>query len=158
MPHNETPFDSEKYEGFWHATNIEGGSDKCKIHIILRDFSYDGIDNRVKQIENAANLARRKYPKAKIDVKIRDQYENMRKYVDQNPRPVELARKAILENGLTPVEGGIRGGTDGATMSKNGLVTPNLGTASYNHHGRYEYLDIQEFEQMIQIVVSLMKK
>ena len=82
----------------------------------------------------------------------------MKSYVDKKPQVVELAKSALSRNGLTPRLLPIRGGTDGATFSKYGLVCPNLGTGSYNHHGRFEYLDIQEFEKMVQIVVTLMKK
>ena len=85
------------------------------------------------------------------------QYVNMKKYVDRKPMAVRRARNALKKNGLEPVMGAIRGGTDGATFSKNGLITPNLGTGSYNHHGRFEFLDVQEFEQMTKVVIDLMK-
>ena len=70
---------------------------------------------------------------------------------------MEKAKAALIKNGLTPKTTKIRGGTDGATFSKNGLATPNLGTGSYNHHGRFEFLDIQEFEKMIDVVIDLVK-
>jgi tripeptide aminopeptidase len=38
-----------------------------------------------------------------------------------------------------------------------GLVTPNLGTGSGNHHGRFEYLVVQDFEKMIEIVLEIVK-
>ena len=69
----------------------------------------------------------------------------------------ELAKKAMIENGITPKCTPIRGGTDGATFSRMGLITPNLGTGSYNHHGRFEYLVVNEFNKMIDIVVSIFK-
>jgi tripeptide aminopeptidase len=99
----------------------------------------------------------KKYPKAKIEVEIKEQYENMKMYVDKDPRPVKKAEEAIKKMGLTPVFSRIKGGTDGATFSKMGLVTPNLGTGSGNHHGRYEYLAIQDFEKMIAIVLEIVK-
>ena len=64
---------------------------------------------------------------------------------------------ALIKNGITPINSKIRGGTDGATFSKMGLVTPNLGTGSSNHHGRYEYLVIQDFLKMIDVVVDILK-
>jgi len=39
-----------------------------------------------------------------------------------------------------------------------GLVTPNLGTGSGNHHGRFEYLAVQDFEKMIDIVLEIVKR
>ena len=158
MPSKETPCDSEGYQGFWHATNIIGDPDFAKVRMILRDFSENGMARRVEDVKFAVEQAKEKFPKAQINLKIVDQYQNMKSYVDKKPQVVELAKSALSRNGLTPRLLPIRGGTDGATFSKYGLVCPNLGTGSYNHHGRFEYLDIQEFEKMVQIVVTLMKK
>ena len=58
-----------------------------------------------------------KYPGINIEVSIREQYENMKPYVDKNPKPVELAKAALRKNGIEPVSTKIRGGTDGATFS-----------------------------------------
>ena len=86
-----------------------------------------------------------------------EQYENMKMYVDKDPRPVKKAEEAIRKVGLEPKYSRIKGGTDGATFSKMGLVTPNLGTGSGNHHGRFEYLCIQDFQKMIEIVLEIVK-
>lgn len=157
LPPKETPFDANEDEGYWHMNNISGTSDECEMDMIIRDFDADNIENRADLLRQAVKDLQNKYPKAVIDLDIKDQYENMRKYVEKNRRPLEVARKALAKNGLTARSSKIRGGTDGATFSKMGLVTPNLGTGSYNHHGRYEYLDIYEFEKMIQIVIDLMR-
>ena len=99
-----------------------------------------------------------KYPKAKIQVEIVEQYANMKAYVEKDPRPVDKAVAALKKLGIEPVFSRIKGGTDGATFSKMGLVTPNLGTGSGNHHGRYEYLAVQDFEKMIDIVLEIVRK
>ena len=78
-------------------------------------------------------------------------------YVEKDPRPVQKAEAAIRKLGYEPVFSRIKGGTDGATFSKMGLVTPILGTGSGNHHGRFEYLVIQDFEKMIEIILEIIK-
>ena len=158
LPSNETPFYSKDKEGFWHATGIQGGSDKATVTFILRDFDEEILNRRVKTFKEAANKLQTKYPEAKVCIKFKDQYSNMAKYVAANPIAVEKAKEALRKNGIEPHMGEIRGGTDGATFSKNGLITPNLGTGSYNHHGRYEFLDINEFNKMISVVIDLIKK
>ena len=158
LPQKETPYDSEKKQGFWHVTNIEGGSDKATMHFILRDFKEDGIDTRVKQVKEAVNKLQNKYPEIKVYANFKNQYYNMRKYVDKKPIAVKRAREVLRKNGIEPISGAIRGGTDGATFSKNGLITPNLGTGSYNHHGRFEFLDVYEFNKMISVVIDLVRK
>ena len=157
FPPRETPFDAGEDDGYWHINNISGSSDECEMDMITRDFDIDKLNKRADDIRNAVKELQEKYPKATIDLEIRTQYLNMKPYVDKNPKAVEVAKKALIANGLTPKSTKIRGGTDGATFSKMGLITPNLGTGSYNHHGRFEYLDIQEFEKMIQVVLEIMK-
>ena len=157
MPKNETPFDAGYDDGYWHATGIEGSSESCSLEMILRDFDREKLIQRDEQIKSIVDKLNAKYPKCKVTYEIREQYENMKPYVDKFPKPVEVAKEALRKNGINPMSTKIRGGTDGATFSKMGLVTPNLGTGSYNHHGRFEYLDIQEFEKMIDVVLDIVK-
>ena len=156
LPQKETPFYAD--EGYWHLTSINGSSEKVEFVAILRNFSREKLnklDNTIYEIQDELS---RKYPKAKIDVTITEQYENMKTYVNKDPRPVKKAEEAIKKMGLIPEFTRIKGGTDGATFSKMGLVTPNLGTGSGNHHGRFEYLVVQDFEKMIDIVLEIIKR
>lgn len=157
IPRKETPFYSSGKEGFYHITSLSGTSEEMKAHIILRDFSDEGIQNRIYVIDAACDIINERYPGLNVTHETKLQYENMRTYVEQQPEAVNRAVAAIGRLGMTPYYGVIRGGTDGATFSKNGLITPNLGTGSYNHHGRFEFLDVQEYEQMIKILVEILK-
>ena len=157
MPKNDTPFEADFDDGYWHINGVSGSSDKIHLDMILRDFCREKLENRGKIIKNNIDILLKKYPGISINYKFVEQYENMKPYVDKDPRPVEVAKKALLKNGITPRSTKIRGGTDGAAFSKMGLVTPNLGTGSYNHHGRFEFLVIQEFEKMIDVVIDIIK-
>ena len=125
--------------------------------MIVRDFKDKGMERRINLIKEAIKKVKEAHPTAEVTHKFTKQYVNMKKYVDRKPMAVRRAKNALKKNGLEPVMGAIRGGTDGATFSKNGLITPNLGTGSYNHHGRFEFLDVQEFEQMTKVVIDLVK-
>ncbi len=157
MPENDTPYEAGYDDGYWHCTGVSGSSDKIIAEGILRDFCKEKLENRVKIMQNNSELLMKKYPGINIKCIFEDQYENMKPYVDKDPRPLEVARKAMEKNGINPKSTKIRGGTDGAGFTKMGLVTPNLGTGSYNHHGRFEFLVVQEFEKMIQVVIDIMK-
>ena len=125
---------------------------------ILRNFSREKLEELDAKIYDIQKQLSNKYPTAKIEVQITEQYENMKAYVDKDPRPVKKAEAAIRKMGLEPEFTRIKGGTDGATFSKMGLVTPNLGTGSGNHHGRFEFLCVQDFEKMIEIVLEIVKQ
>ncbi len=81
----------------------------------------------------------------------------MKEILDKDPRAVIHAKKVFKELGIDAVSLPVRGGTDGATFSFLGCPTPNLGTGSYNHHGRFEYLSLKDFNQMIEIVKVIVK-
>lgn len=153
----ETPFESEGKQGFYHLNSIEGNSEIASLSMIIRDFKDKGIEKRIDIVKNTVNKLQKEYPTAQISVEFKKQYVNMKKYVEKKPMAVRRAKEALKKNGIEPQLGAIRGGTDGATFSKNGLITPNLGTGSYNHHGRFEFLDVQEFEKMIDVVIDLVK-
>ena len=155
LPQKETPFYAN--EGYWHLTSANGTSEKTEFVAILRNFSREKLEELDKLIYQIKDDMSKKYPKAKIEVEIKEQYENMKMYVEKDPRPVQKADAAIRKFGFEPVYSRIKGGTDGATFSKMGLVTPNLGTGSGNHHGRFEYIAIQDFEKMIEIVLEIVK-
>ena len=155
FPRDDNPYHSEGDGGFWHLTEISGTPDNADISLILRDFYMDRLENRIRLIEEAIEQIKNVYPQIEVTSEYKDQYENMKPYVEQKPEVIERAKKALMMNDLNPEIGRIRGGTDGATMSKNGLITPNLGTGSYNHHGRYEYLDVQEYETLIKVAIDI---
>ena len=153
----ETPYDSEGKQGFYHLTGIEGNSEVATLTMILRDFKDKGIEKRIETVKEAVNKVNKLYPTAEVTVSFKKQYENMKKFVDKKPMAIRRAKEALKKNGIEPSLGAIRGGTDGATFSKFGLITPNLGTGSYNHHSRFEFLDVPEFEKMICVVIDLVK-
>lgn len=157
FPKDQTPYDAGYDDGYWHMNNVNGTSEVVDLDMILRDFDYDNLLKRGQFIRDEAAKLQKKYPKAKIEVTIREQYYNMLPYVLKDSRPVEKAKAALVKNGLTPRTTKIRGGTDGATFSKMGLTTPNLGTGSTNHHGRFEYLVVQDFLKMIDVVLDIVR-
>ena len=157
MPKNDTPFEAGYDDGYWHINGVSGSSDKMQLSMILRDFCREKLEKRDLIIKESIKILLEKYPGISITYSFKEQYENMKPYVDKKPMVIEIAKRALEKNGIKAKSTKIRGGTDGASFSKMGLVTPNLGTGSYNHHGRFEFLVIQEFEKMIDVIIDIMK-
>ena len=59
--------------------------------------------------------------------------------------------------GLTPEVKPIRGGTDGARLSFEGLPCPNIFTGGHNFHGRFEYIPVQSMEKAMQVIVKIVE-
>lgn len=157
LPENEIPAKTEGREGFYHLVSIDGNVDHAKLIYIIRDHDKEIFENRKKTIEKIADKLNEQYPES-VHVDIHDQYYNMKQYMKvKDEKAVDRAYNAIKALNLVPVSTPVRGGTDGAMLTAMGLFTPNLGTGSANHHGRYEFADIQKMQDMVKIVKNIIE-
>ncbi len=157
LPQKDRPQFTEEREGFVHLVQVEGSVDNACMHYIIRHHDKKALNALKETFLDAQKTLQARYPKAKIEVKLGDDYRNMKEILDEQPEAILKAEKAFASLGFTPIYPPIRGGTDGATFSFKGCPTPNLGTGSYNHHGRFEYLSVDEFDKMIAIVTEILK-
>lgn len=157
LPTTKRPEYTEGREGFNHLNAIEGNVAEAKLHYIIRNHDRKKLEEQKKEFMAAAKECMERFPGCEVSVAIKDEYRNMKEVLDEHPEAIEKAAKAFKKLGLTPSYPPIRGGTDGATFSFKGCPTPNLGTGSYNHHGRYEFLSVSEFNLMIEIVKEILK-
>ena len=157
LPEKARPEFTEGHEGFNHLVGMEGNVEEAHLHYIIRNHDRAKLEAQKQDFLNAKKSVESAYPGAKIDVNLGDDYRNMKEILDQKPEAIIQAKKAFARLGIEPTSYPIRGGTDGATFSFKGCPTPNLGTGSYNHHGRYEFLSVSEFELMIRIVTEIVK-
>ena len=145
---------------FWHLTELAGTVEEAHAIWIIRDHDTEKFEERKAFVQDLVSRFETKHPGC-LDLRIHDQYLNMARFapVTQNgePEAVREAREAVAAQGLKPESVPVRGGTDGAMLSAKGLFTPNLGTGSWNHHGRYEFASVQKMETMKNIVKTLMK-
>ena len=70
---------------------------------------------------------------------------------------VETAKQATLAAGLEPIIKPIRGGTDGARLSFEGLPCPNLGTGGYAFHGPYEHITVEGMDKAVEILLGIVR-
>ena len=63
----------------------------------------------------------------------------------------------MQETGITPKVQPIRGGTDGARLSFEGLPCPNIFAGGENFHSRYEYLPIPSMLKAIDLIVRIVQ-
>jgi tripeptide aminopeptidase len=59
--------------------------------------------------------------------------------------------------GIEPKVSPIRGGTDGARLSFEGLPCPNIFTGGQNFHGRFEYIPVEDMESAVRLLVRILK-
>ena len=157
LPQKKRPQYTEGNEGFVHLRSIEGDVEHASLQYIIREHDKNKLQDLKQAFFKVKEQLQSSYPKVKIEIEIGDDYRNMKEVLDIHPEAVEKAKKAFKTLEFEPIFPPIRGGTDGATFSFKGCPTPNLGTGSYNHHGRFEYLSVDEFNKMIEIVKEIVK-
>lgn len=155
LPRDATPQTTDGREGYIHPHAVEGSVDHAYVHLLIRDFELAGAEAKQRCIEEAVAQVRDRHPRAKLELEFRHGYRNMRSYLDQDPRGVDLAWQAMEEAGLRPVKVPLRGGTDGANLSREGILTPNLFTGSGNHHGLAEWASIQQMVKVTEVGLRL---
>lgn len=70
---------------------------------------------------------------------------------------VDNARKAMLAVGVTPKEGAVRGGTDGARLSYMGLPCPNFFAGALNFHSRFEYVPVPSMQKAVEVILKIIE-
>ena len=155
MPPAETPAHTEGYEGFYHLCGMTGTEEQTVLTYILRDHDADKLEQKKAFMQRAAEYLNAKYGEGTVTVSVRDSYRNMKEIIEWHPHIVEKARQAFEACGVTPIIKPIRGGTDGARLSYEGLPCPNLSTGGFNSPGRMELIPIQSMEKMVDVLQAI---
>jgi len=157
LPRHETPEHTEGYEGFYHLTNIEGTVEKTTVSYIIRDHDRDRFDSRKKEFEHLVHKINAEFGENTATLEMKDQYYNMREKIEPVMHVIDLAFEAMKQVGVTPDVKPIRGGTDGARLSFEGLPCPNIFAGGHNFHGRFEYVPVQSMEKAMQVIIKIVE-
>jgi len=156
LPHvTRTPETTEGRAGFIHVYQMSGTAVEAVLHFILRDFELDGLRSHGQLVAQVCATVQATEPRARITCTITPQYRNMRYWLEQDMRPVELAREACRRVGLEPRSTPTRGGTDGSRLTEMGLPTPNLFTGMQNIHGPHEWVSVQDMARATELCIEL---
>ena len=156
LPVHQRPEATEGYEGFIHLTDMKGEVELSELYFIVRDHDMEKFLEKKALMEAAAAYLNTKYGVGTLELSIKDSYFNMRKHIEPVMYVVDRAKAAMEKVGIRPLEVPIRGGTDGARLSYEGLPCPNLCTGGENFHGRFEYIPVEDMEKCVQMLVTIM--
>ena len=156
LPVQQRPEYTEGYEGFIHLTDMEGQVERSVLRYIVRDHDLEKFQAKKAVLAAAAEFINRKYGEGTVELTVKDSYYNMKKCIEPCMYVVERAMKAMEAVGMEPKAVPIRGGTDGARLSYEGLPCPNLCTGGENYHGRFEYIPVEDMERCVQMLVKIL--
>lgn len=157
LPTFENPAYTEGYEGFNHLTEIHGQVEKATTHYIIRNHDMEKFKVQKSNFESITKYLNHAYGYEAVSLTLKDTYYNMYEIIKDHMYIIDLAEKAIQNAGVTPFFKAIRGGTDGARLTYEGLLCPNIGTGGYQFHGRYEFASIHQMRKAVQIFIEIIK-
>ena len=156
LPTAQKPEYTEGYEGFIHLTDMRGEVENSQLRYIIRDHDMAKFQEKKRRMTAAADFLNDKYGPGTVEIALRDSYFNMREKIEPCMEIVDRAKRAMALAGMEPKEVPVRGGTDGARLSYEGLPCPNLCTGGENYHGRFEYIPVEDMEQCVKMLVNIL--
>ena len=158
FPANETPEETQGYEGFYHLVGMSGTVEETTLSYIIRDHDRARFEQRKQTVQAIIRHINAEYGEGTVEADIRDQYYNMREKIEPVMHIIDLAKEAMKAVGVTPIVKPIRGGTDGARLSFEGLPCPNIFAGGENFHSRSEYIPIKSLEAARDVILEIVKK
>jgi len=155
MPPLETPAHTEGYEGFYHVHDMQGNETEAWVAMLIRDHDRTSFEKRKTFLQGLVDRCNERFGGDHFSIEIRDSYYNMKEKILPHMELIENAKAAMLAVGVTPEIVPIRGGTDGARLSYEGLPCPNLCTGGANFHGVHEFIPVASLCRMVEVLVRL---
>jgi tripeptide aminopeptidase len=156
LPHvTLTPETTSGREGFINIYKMNGTSAEAELDFILRDFELDGLKAKGDLLQQVCAVVQATEPRAQITCTITEQYRNMRYWLEDDMRPVELAQEACRQLDIEPFSNPTRGGTDGSRLTEMGVPTPNLFTGMQDVHGPLEWISVQDMDAATEFCIKL---
>ncbi|HTK81298.1 MAG TPA: peptidase T [Bacteroidota bacterium] len=157
FPPNMKPETTEKRVGFLHPYSGTVEVEESKLKVLLRDFDIQGLEKQRKILSDMKAKTLKKFPKAVIDIDIKETYRNMKLELDKVPFVTDYAIEACKRAGVKVDFKPVRGGTDGSQLTYNGLPCPNIFTGGENFHGKLEWIPVQGMEKGVKTILSLIQ-
>ena len=155
LPAAEAPAHTEGYEGFYHVTGLSGDESAAQVSLILRDHDREKFEGRKRFLQQLTDYLNLRHGEGTFTLELKDSYYNMKEMILPHMELIHRAEEAMRACGVEPRIVPIRGGTDGARLSYQGLPCPNLCTGGANFHGIHEFVSADAMEKMVRVLTAL---
>lgn len=158
LPVDDRPEKTDGYQGFYHLHSMSGTVEEAQASYIIRDFEDSSFEARKAFVTQLAEEMNSQLGAERVFVTVTDQYYNMKKVIEKDMTPVNLAKAVMEDLAIKPVIEPIRGGTDGSKISFMGIPTPNIFAGGENMHGRFEFVSLQTMEKAVDVILGIVQK
>lgn len=152
-----SPETTDGREGYVHCGSFNGNEELTTLKFIIRSFETPKLKEYEEFLKKLAEETVEKFPGARMEFQVIEQYRNMKEVLDKYPHVTEYAVEAMERLGIKPIMHPIRGGTDGSRLSFMGLPTPNIFAGEHSFHSQLEWVAIQDMEMAVKTIVEVAK-
>lgn len=151
------PETTDGRQPYLHPYDLRGDVSGVELKVLVRAFSEEELHAREEHLRQVLDLVCGKFPKARVELQIRESYRNMAYKLRERPEVLEAALEAVRRLGIEPVRRAIRGGTDGARLSYMGLPTPNIWAGGQSFHSVQEWVSLEWMAKACEAVLHLLQ-
>ncbi|SHE84123.1 peptidase T. Metallo peptidase. MEROPS family M20B [Mariniphaga anaerophila] len=155
LPPTQRPEHTDGYEGFYHLISFNGNVEKAELQFIIRDHDTAKFEEKKKLLQEIVQLVNLELGRKLVTLEMKDQYYNMRQKIEPVMYVVEMAKEAMKKAGIQPNVKAIRGGTDGARLSYEGLPCPNVFAGGHNFHGPFEFVPVPSMVKAVEVILNI---
>ena len=155
LPKAERPQFTTGYEGFYHMHNLNGSVEEAKMFYLIRDHDKAKFEQRKAVFRSAVDHLNLKYGQGTVEADMNDMYYNMGEKIKPVYEIVDVARDVMVALDIEPIIKPIRGGTDGARLSFEGLPCPNIFAGGHNFHGKHEFVPVKSMEMAVEVIKGI---
>lgn len=152
-----SPESTDGREGYVHCGSFNGNEELTTLKFIIRSFETPKLKEYEEFLKKLAEETVNKFPGARMEFQVNEQYRNMKEVLDKHQHVTEYAVEAMERLGIKPIMHPIRGGTDGSRLSFMGLPTPNIFAGEHSFHSQLEWVAIQDMEMAVKTIVEVSK-
>lgn len=154
LPRHRRPETTSGKKGFIIVKSIVTQGNQTVVKGNIRAFTDEELEELTQIVKQAFSTAKAIHPKnTGADLSFVDQYKNAKQVIPQ--KLIALLENAMRTEEIQPRRVSARGGTDGATLSFNGLPTADIFAGMFNLHSPLEYADVDIMEASLRTLLSV---
>lgn len=151
----QTPECTELREGYWWFEGMNAHGSYAEVNAMIREHDQKRYEERKQAMLDAVTTIQQKYPTGKVSIDIQDVYANIANNLKEDRTAIDLLMEALELAEVKAKVIPMRGGTDGAALSAQGLLTPNFFTGAHNFHSKYEFLPVPSFVKSFEVARNI---
>lgn len=156
LPRDLLPETTDERQPYLHPYDIKGDVTKIDLKLLVRAFTVEELQAREDCLRAVVQEVLGLFPGVRIGVEIKESYRNMGLKLAEEPRVLEYAFEAARRQTIEPSRKAIRGGTDGARLSFEGLLTPNIWAGGQSFHSVQEWVSLDWMAKAVETTVQLL--